>query len=178
MVIVNPGTIKFCQSGCRKKMKFSNLCPQHPEEFRVFGGVCKKCRPNAIVESISAESLNKSEEPQNRETILVINDSNIIFDRYKVATKGESECAHLFGGNNRMVGCGVDSKNNSNDNLIYKTRIENEDKSTQIRINETNTQSSNSDIGNKNGYDVCGKGEIIHSSGKYFHADILNEIVD
>ena len=81
------------------------------------------------------------------------NDSNIIFDRYKVATKGESECVHLFGGNNRMVGCGVDSKNNSNDDLIYKTRIENEDKSTQIRINETNTQSSNSDIGNKNGYD-------------------------
>ena len=83
------------------------------------------------------------------------NDSNIIFDRYKAATKGESECVHLFGGNNRMVGCGVDSKNNSNDDLIYKTRIENEDKSTQIRINETNTQSSNSDIGNKNGYDVC-----------------------
>ena len=72
----------------------------------------------------------------------------------------------------------VDSEINSNDDLIYKTRIENEDKSTQIRINETNTQSSNSDIGNKNGYDVCGKGEIIHSSGKYFHADILNEIVD
>ena len=142
----------------------------------------QKCMPNAIVESISAESLNESEEPQNRETILVINDSNIIFDRYKVATKGESECAHLFGGNNRMVGCGVDSKNNSNDNLIYKTRIENEDKSTQIRINETNIQSSNSDIGNKNGreqgYDVCGKGEIIHSSGKYFHANILNKIVD
>ena len=106
------------------------------------------------------------------------NDSNIIFDRYKVATKGESECVHLFGGNNRMVGCGVDSKNNSNDDLIYKTRIENEDKSTQIRINETNTQSSNSDIGNKNGYDVCGKGEIIHSSRKYFHAGILNEIAD
>ena len=58
------------------------------------------------------------------------------------------------------------------------SRIENEDKSTQIRINETNTQSSNSDIGNKNGYDVCGKGEIIHSSGKYFHAGILNEIAD
>ena len=58
------------------------------------------------------------------------------------------------------------------------SRIENEDKSTQIRINETNTQSSNSDIGNKNGYDVCGKGEIIHSSGKYFHASILNEIAD
>ena len=109
------------------------------------------------------------------------NDSNIIFDRYKVATKGESECAHLFGGNNRMVGCGVDSKNNSNDDLIYKTRIENEDKSTQIRINETNTQSSNSDIGNKmveSMVMMCGKGEIIHSSGKYFHADILNEIVD
>ena len=58
------------------------------------------------------------------------------------------------------------------------SRIENEDKSTQIRINETNIQSSNSDIGNKNGYDVCGKGEIIHSSGKYFHAGILNEIAD
>ena len=158
MVVVTPGTIKFCQSGCRKKMKFSNLCQQHPEEFRVYGGVCKKCMPNAIVETISAKSLNESEEPQHRETILVINDSNIILDRYKVVTKGESECAHLFGGNNRMVGCGVDSKNNSNDDLIYKTRIENEDKSTQIRINETNTQSSNSDIGNKNGrehgYDV------------------------
>ena len=50
------------------------------------------------------------------------NDSNIIFDRYKVATKGESECVHLFGGNNRMVGCGVDSKNNSNDDLIYKPK--------------------------------------------------------
>jgi len=123
----------------------------------VYGGVCKKCRPNAIVESISAESLNESEEPQNRETILVINDSNIILDRYKVATKGESECAHLFGGNNnRMVGCGVDSKNNSNDDLIYKTRIENEDKSTQIRINETNTQNSNSDIGDGWDYDVYG----------------------
>ena len=34
-----------------------------------------------------------------------------------------------------MVGCGVDSENNSNDDLIYKARIENEDKSTQIRIN-------------------------------------------
>ena len=62
------------------------------------------------------------------------------------------------------------------------SRIENEDKSTQIRINETNIQTSNSDIGNKNGrghgYDVCGKGEIIHSSRKYFHAGILNEIAD
>ena len=47
-----------------------------------------------------------------------------------------------------------------------------------VPSNETNTQSSNSDIGNKNGYDVCGKGEIIHSSGKYFHASILNEIAD
>ena len=82
----------------------------------MFGGVCKKCRPNAIVESISVESLNDSEEPQDRETILVINNSNIIFDRFKVATKGESECAHLFGGNNRMVECIVDSKNNSNEN--------------------------------------------------------------
>ena len=47
-----------------------------------------------------------------------------------------------------------------------------------VPSNETNTQSSNSDIGNKNGYDVCGKGEIIHSSGKYFHASIPNEIAD
>ena len=47
-----------------------------------------------------------------------------------------------------------------------------------VPSNETNTQSSNSDIGNKNGYDVCGKGEIIHSSEKYFHASILNEIAD
>ena len=39
-----------------------------------------------------------------------------------------------------------------------------------VPSNETDTQSSNSDIRNKNGYDVCGKGEIIHSSGKYFHA--------
>ena len=141
MLVVNPGTIKFCQSGCRKKMKLTNLCPQHPEEFRMFGGVCKKCMPNAIVESISTESFNKSEKQLYRKTILIISNSNIIFDRYKVATKGESERAHLFGGNNnRMVGCGVDSKNNSNDDLIYKTRIENEDKSTQIRINETNTQ--------------------------------------
>ena len=68
-----------------------------------------------------------------------------------------------------MVGCGFDSKNNSNDDLIYKTRIENEDKSTQIRINETNTQSSNSDIGNKNGRE---------HGWKYFRANILNEIVD
>ena len=61
------------------------------------------------------------------------------------------------------------------------SRIENEDKSAQIRINETNIQSSNSDIGNKmveSMVMMCGKGEIIHSSGKYFHADILNEIVD
>ena len=116
MVIVNPGTIKFCQSGCRKKMKLTNLCPQHPEEFRLFGGVCKKCMPNAIVESISAESLNESEEPQNRETLLVISNSDIAFDKFKVATKGESEIVHLFGGNNRMVECIVDSKNNSNEN--------------------------------------------------------------
>ena len=75
--------------------------------------------------------------------------------------------------NQRCLGC-----LNKSHPLIYKTRIENEDESTQIRINETNTQSSNSDIGNKNGYDVCGKGEIIHSSGKYFHASILNEIAD
>ena len=39
-----------------------------------------------------------------------------------------------------------------------------------VPSNETDTKSSNSDIRNKNGYDVCGKGEIIHSSGKYFHA--------
>ena len=61
------------------------------------------------------------------------------------------------------------------------SRIENEDKCAQIRINETNIQSSNSDIGNKmveSMVMMCGKGEIIHSSGKYFHADILNEIVD
>ena len=178
MVAVHPNTISRCQSGCCKRLKFSDVCPHHPEEFYMFGRVCKKCVPNATVESISTESFYKSEKQLYRKTILIISDSNIIFDRYKVATKGESECAHLFGGNNRMVGCGVDSKNNSNDDLIYKTRIENEDKSTQIRINETNTQSSNSDIGNKNGYDVCGKGEIIHSSGKYFHAGILNEIVD
>ena len=79
--------------------------------------------------------------------------------------------------NQRCLGC-----LNKSHPLIYKTRIENEDESTQIRINETNTQSSNSDIGNKNGrghgYDVCGKGEIIHSSRKYFHAGILNEIAD
>merc|ERR1712240_646200 len=89
MAVVTPDTINFCRSGCRKRLKFSNLCPQHPEEFRVFGGVCKKCRPNAIVESISAESLNCSEEPEDRETLLVINNSNIIFDRFKVATEGE-----------------------------------------------------------------------------------------
>ena len=90
----------------------------------MFGGVCKKCRPSAIVESISAESLNCSEEPEDRETLLVINNSNIIFDRFKVATEGESECVHLFGGDNRrMVGCGVNSADNSNDDdLIYKTK--------------------------------------------------------
>ena len=55
-----------------------------------------------------------------------------------------------------MVGCGVDSENNSNDDLIYKARIENEDKSTQIRINETNTQSSNSFIEDGWDYDVYG----------------------
>ena len=82
----------------------------------MFGGVCKKCMPNAIVESISAESLNESEEPQNRETLLVISNSDITFDKFKVATKGESEIVHLFGGNNRMVECIVDSKNNSNEN--------------------------------------------------------------
>ena len=87
----------------------------------MFGGVCKKCQPSAIVESISVESLNCSEEPEDRETLLVINNSNIIFDRFKVATEGESECVHLFGGDNRrMVGCGVNSDNNSNDDLIYK----------------------------------------------------------
>ena len=78
--------------------------------------------------------------------------------------------------NQRCLGC-----LNKSHPLIYKTRIENEDESTQIRINETNTQSSNSDIGNKmveSMVMMCGKGEIIHSSGKYFHADILNEIVD
>ena len=37
-----------------------------------------------------------------------------------------------------------------------KTRIENEDKSTQIRINETNTQSSNSFIEDGHDYDVYG----------------------
>ena len=65
-----------------------------------------------------------------------------------------------------MVGCGFDSKNNSNDDLIYKARIENEDKSTQIRVNETNTQSSNSDIGNKNGIQRGWKSSFV-----------LNEIV-
>jgi len=82
----------------------------------VFGGVCKKCRPSAIVESISVESLNCSEEPEDRETLLVISNSNITFDKFKVATEGESEIVHLFGGNNRMVECIVDSKNNSNEN--------------------------------------------------------------
>ena len=56
------------------------------------------------------------------------------------------------------------------------SRIENEDKCAQIRINETNIQSSNSDIGNENGrrrgYDVCGKGEIIHSEESSTESDI------
>merc|ERR1711989_182658 len=43
-------------------------------------------------------------------------------------------------------------------------------------INETNIQSSNSDIGNENGrrrgYDVCGKGEIIHSEESSTESDI------
>ena len=122
MVIVTPATIKFCQSGCRKRMKFSNLCQQHPEEFHVYGGICKKCIPSAIVQSISAESLNELEEPQDREVLMVISNSNITYDRYKVATKGESECVHLFGANNRMVGYGINSENNCNDELIYKIK--------------------------------------------------------
>ena len=57
-----------------------------------------------------------------------LKDSNITFDKFKVATEGESEIVHLFGGGNRrMVGCGVNSADNSNDddgdgNLIYKTK--------------------------------------------------------
>merc|ERR1711951_184241 len=83
--------------------------------------------PNAIVESISVESLNCSEEPEDRETLLVISNSDITFDKFKVATEGESEIVHLFGGGNRrMVGCGVNSADNSNDDddgdLIYKTK--------------------------------------------------------
>ena len=58
MAVVTPVTINHCLSGCRKRLKFTNFCPQHPEEIRVFGGVCKKCQPSAIVESISVESLN------------------------------------------------------------------------------------------------------------------------
>ena len=165
MVAVNPNTISICQSGECKRLKSPDVCPHHPEEFYMFGAVCKKCVKNAYVESISCKFRYKSEEEYNKKTILIINDSNIVFDRYQDATKRESELAHLFGGNNRMVGCGVDSKNNSNDDLIYKTRIENEDKSTQIRINETNTQSSKSDIGNKKG---------VQRGCKYFR--VLNEI--
>merc|ERR1711999_16591 len=95
-----PGTINHCRSGCRKRLKFTNFCPQHPEEIRVFGGVCKKCQPSAIVQSISVESLNCSEEPEDRETLLVISNSDITFDKFKVATEGESEIVHLFGGGN------------------------------------------------------------------------------
>ena len=86
----------------------------------MFGAVCKKCVKNAYVESISCKFCYKSEKEYNKKTILIINDSNIVFDRYQDATERESELAHLFGGNNRLVGCSVDSKNNSNENLIHK----------------------------------------------------------
>ena len=86
----------------------------------MFGAVCKKCVKNAYVESISCKFCYKSEKEYNKKTILIIKDSNIVFDRYQDATKQESELAHLFGGNNRMVECSVDSKNNSNENLIHK----------------------------------------------------------
>ena len=82
----------------------------------MFGRVCKKCLPNAIVESISAKFIYKSEKEYNKKTILIIKDSNIVFDRYQDATEHSSELAHLFGGSNRMVECIVDSKNNSNEN--------------------------------------------------------------
>ena len=122
MVIVTPATIKFCQSGCSKRMKFANLCEKHPEEFHVYGGICKRCIPSAIVRSITAESLNELEEPLDREVLMVISNSEITYDRYKVASKGESECVHLFGANDKMVGYGMNNDNNCNDELIYKIK--------------------------------------------------------
>ena len=66
MVAVNPNTISRCQSGCCKRLKFSDVCPRHPEEFYMFGRVCKKCVPNAVVESISTKFLYKSEKEFNK----------------------------------------------------------------------------------------------------------------
>ena len=125
MVQVNPATIKFCLSGCRKRMKFVHLCEKHPDEFHVYGGICKKCVPSAVVRSITADSLSELEEPFVNEVLMVISISEITFDKYKVATKGESEGPHLFGVNDRMVGCGINNDNidnNCTDKIIYKIR--------------------------------------------------------
>ena len=62
-------------------MKFANLCEKHREEFHVYGGICKKCIPSAIVQSITAESLNELEEPLDREVLMVISNSEITYDR-------------------------------------------------------------------------------------------------
>ena len=81
----------------------------------MYGGICKKCMPSAIVRSITAESLNELEDPADNEVLMVISNSEITYDRYKVASKGESECVHLFGANDKMVGCGMNNDINCND---------------------------------------------------------------
>merc|ERR1711917_210166 len=66
MVAVNPNTISICQSGECKRLKSPDVCPHHPEEFYMFGAVCKKCVKNAYVESISCKFCYKSEKEYNK----------------------------------------------------------------------------------------------------------------
>ena len=122
---VGPASINYCLTGCKKRQKFAQLCEKHPEEFRVYGTICKKCVPSAIVRSITVDTLEELEEPFENEVLMVISNSKIVFDKYKVATRGKSQCPHLFTDNDRMVGCGINIDNNDNtctDKIIYKIR--------------------------------------------------------
>ena len=59
-------------------MKFAHLCEKHPDEFHVYGGICKKCVPSAVVRSITADSLSELEEPFVNEVLMVISNSEVI----------------------------------------------------------------------------------------------------
>ena len=137
MTVVDPGTINHCANNCRKRIKYGP-CAIHPEEFRLYGNICKKCVPSAVVRSITAESIHESEDPSVNEVLLVISDSIIVFDKYKVGTRGENEYSHLFGGG-RMVGCGINNESdntnivdNCTNKIIYKIKQNTYDKDYKL----------------------------------------------
>ena len=111
MIVVTPQTAAHCAGGCTKKIKPGN-CRLHENQFKFFGSVCKLCTPNIIIRSINVEMTQEASEAVENEVLMVISNSVITYDRYRVGSSIQESYNHLFGGGRR-----VDCAFNNDDDL-------------------------------------------------------------